>query len=139
MSNENVSSGKRSPRDLIRETMSAALAAGDLVEAHEFRLRLGLTQGALADAEAQATLFGIPFEGRRLYPGFFLDQHFDQAALQSVARLLAPISAGARYLFFTSRNAYLADAQGRARTPLEALQMGDLERVRRAAAGYADR
>lgn len=118
--------------------MKAALAAGDLVEVHDFCERLGLTQEALKDAEAKGSLFGIPFEERRLYPALFLDPRFDQAALRGVAQLLASISAGGRYRFLTSLNAYLADAQGRPRTPLEVLQSGDFERVRRAASGFAD-
>ena len=99
----------------------------------------------------------------RAYPAFYLDPRYSRKVLEAVSMMLGGLSGGSKWLFFTTAKASLACAKpcqqapqrlsdvARARsdpsslgpviprTPLQALEEGDVEIVKRAAAGFAQR
>ena len=122
------------PQDLIRATLTARLATGELLTESDFRMKSGWTEAALATALTERRIFCLEHEEIRCIPAFFLDAALLQA-LSEIAQLLGEKSAGSKFLFLTQLNGYLALKSGASRSPLQALRDGDIEAVRRAAAG----
>lgn len=138
------------PQNMLQSTFGRLLASGKLLESSRFQEQLGWTRQALSKAVLAGRLFYLEVRGARAYPAFYLDLRYNRKDVETVTKLLGDPSGGNKWLFFTTHKASLArsDAEPRvgrvlaasqARTPLQALEDGDFERVKRAAAGYAER
>jgi hypothetical protein len=150
------------PRDNVRERFYGGLARAELLAGSEFEVRDGRSRASIAKAVRTKRLFFIEFDGVRAYPAFFADTRYRRRDLESVTRALGDVSPGGKYLFFVlpkgslykdaERDAPSAERRGSdsstaglfaslrassGRTPLQALEEGDIEAVLRAAAGYA--
>lgn len=138
------------PQNKVQSTFEALLARGELLESSRFREQVGWTRRALGNAVLAGRVFYLVVKGIRAYPAFYLDPRYTRKDVETVTKLLGDLSGGAKWLFFTTPKASLArlDAERpagqalstrQARTPLRALEDGDLDRVKRAAIGYATR
>jgi hypothetical protein len=78
--------------------------------------------------------FYVEVDGCTYAPAFFLDPTLSPKDLTEITGLLGTLPGWSKWHFFTSRKASLAGA-----TPLDALKEGKLERVKRAARGFAER
>lgn len=131
--------------DEVAMSLGRQLDAGELLDASAFLARTGWTPDALEGSELPHGLFRIECGGEQAYPAFYADHRYDLRALESVSRLLGGVSSGAKWLFFTQPKGSLAVPAGPgetsrvARTPLEAIEAGDIERVKRAAVGFSQR
>jgi hypothetical protein len=106
-------------------------ANGVLVDESEFRSRLHWTSRALEAALAANRVFTLEHEGHRYFPAQFIDATtYRMRQLEAITRMLATLSAGGKWLFFTGPKGSLAG-----RTPLEALSEGKFAAVKRAAEG----
>ncbi len=157
----------RAPRDRVQLTFDALLASGELLETDEFLRRLRSSRQELDEAVRSRRLFNVAVGGRVAYPAFYLDARYDRHELENVIEALGDLSGGSKWLFFTKPKGSLSapvagspTARARAgeavswpvstesvyigpsgaqRTPLEALEAGELTRVLRTAATYANR
>lgn len=121
----------------------ALMKSGELVDEAVFCQRSGLSLEQVAAAIAAGRLFRLESGNSCGYPAFFLDAFVQRAQVEAITQLLARSSAGTKYAFFTTPRGSLARsgriqdgvlvANGTARTPLQALRDGELERVRAAA------
>lgn len=155
------------PQDRMRETFNSLLTSAELLRSAELLERLGWTRQALSKAVLSHRMFYVEVDGVRAYPAFYLDSRYKRKDIESVTRSLGGLSGGSKWLFFTAPRASLAlplpdspTAHARAcaeaglpypisrgslgpsgvpRTPLQALEDGDLARVNRAAQAYAER
>jgi len=143
-------SSTEAPQNRVQSTFEALLARGELLESSRFRERAGWTRQALSKAVLAGRVFYLEVGAIRAYPAFYLDLRYNRKDVEAVTRLLGDLSGGAKWLFFTTPKASLArlDAERpagqalstrQARTPLRALEDGYLDRVKRAAIGYATR
>ena len=143
-------SSAKAPRSKVRATFKRLLASGELLESSRFQEQAGWTRQALSKAVLSGRVFFLDVAGVRAYPAFYLDLRYNRRDVETVAKLLGDLSGGRKWLFFTTHKASLArshagpragevPAANHARTPLEALDDGDLDRVKRAAIGYAER
>ena len=71
--------------------------------------------------------------GENFYPAFYADNTIDRRKLETVAKVLGPLPAAAKFFFFTAKSTLLQS------TPLQALRMGRVDEVLTAAAGFAER
>lgn len=138
------------PQNKVQSTFETLRASGKLLESSRFQEQVGWTRQALSKAVLAGRVFHLEVGGVRAYPAFYLDLRYNRKDVEAVTKLLGDLSGGSKWLFFTTQKASLArsDAEPRvgrvlaasqARTPLQALEDGDLERVKRAATGYAER
>jgi len=131
--------------DEVAMSFERQLIAGELLDANTFLSRTGWAADALAGAELPHGLFCIEVGGAQAYPAFCADRRYDLQTLESVSRLLGDISSGAKWLFFTQPKGSLAipaapgQRNGTARTPLEAMEAGDIDLVKRTAVGFSQR
>lgn len=151
----------------MQQTFDALLASGELLETNEFLRRVGCSRRELGDAVHSRRLFNVVVGGKEAYPAFYLDTRYDRRELETVCEMLDDLSGGSKWLFFRTPRASLAKPiagsptalaragravtwpipkadtylgpSGMARTPLQALEDGELELVLRAAGGYAER
>lgn len=106
-------------------------AAGLLVDESEFKSRLHWNARALETALAANRVFTLEHEGHRYFLAQFTDATaYRRRQLESITRILATLSAGGKWLFFTGPKGSLGG-----RTPLEALSKGEFAAVKRAAEG----
>jgi len=138
------------PQNTVQSTFEALLASGELLESSRFQEQAGWTRQALSKAVLAGRVFYLEVGAKRAYPAFYLDLRYNRKNLEAVTKLLGGLSGGSKWLFFTTPKASLArsDAEPRARrapaasqarTPLQAMEHGDLDRVKRTATGYAER
>jgi len=130
------------PQNLIQQTFDSDLQAGRLLKTGEFQERAGWTGEALNEALQARRVFFIEVGGVRAFPAFYLDQRYNRQELEALTELLGNLTGGSKWAFFTQPKGSLALATSTEpidRTPLEALEAGDIEPVRRAATGYAER
>lgn len=152
------------PRDNVRERFYGGLARAELLAGTEFEVREGRSRASIAKAVRAKRLFFVEFDGVRAYPAFFVDPRYRRRDLESVTIALGDVSPGGKYLFFVlPKGSLCKDAERDApsaerrpsgnstagffvslrassvRTPLLALEEGDIEAVLRGAAGYAKR
>lgn len=111
-----------------------AIARKEVLPSGEMVGRLGITRQALNKAVHSNRIFVVEFEGKTLYPRFFVDPTLDRTQLGRVVRALGDLPGWDKYIFLTTAKLSLQK-----RTPLEALRRGMLKRVLVAAAGYAAR
>ena len=165
---ESAARVETAPQNSVQSTFDDLLANGELLESAEFQKQAGWTRQALSRAVLAGRIFYIEVEGIRAYPAFYLDLRYNRKDVESVTKLLGDISGGSKWLFFTALKGSLAIAgavsaeargapeaktrskqlAGRAeleavpgvpRTPLQALEDGDVELVKRSAKAYAER
>jgi hypothetical protein len=155
------------PQDRVQATFDSLRASGALLETEAFLERSGWSREALDNAVAAHHLFRIAVGGVSAYPAFYLDTRYDRRELESVIELLGDLPGGSKWLFFTKPKASLSaplagsptararageaptwpvptegvyiGPSGEPRTPLQALEAGELLRVQRTAAAYAQR
>ncbi len=73
------------------------------------------------------------------YPACHVDPPLSQAELSSVLKRISDFPPTARWLFLATPKGSLAAANGRPRTPLDALRAGEFDKVERTAAGFVER
>lgn len=150
------------PRNHLRDGFYLAIARGSLVPTTVFRSSSGRSSSALSRAVRAGRLFFVELDGIRAFPSFFVDPRYPLRDLEAVTKQLAGISFGAKWLFFVLPKASLSSAKAVApsgysgdatavhsagcaaeadgvslRTPLQAIEDGDVELVLRIAAAYA--
>ena len=151
--------------DKVQSTFDDLLARGELLESAEFQEQARWTRQALSRAVLAGRVFYLEVGGGiRAYPAFYLDPRYSRKDVESVTKLLGDISGGAKWLFFTTPKGSLASPNGASaearapnkprtkptsganhqlaggpRTPLRALEDGDVELVKRSAKAYAAR
>ena len=146
------SSGIQAPQDEVQATFDSELAKGELLESSHFQERAGWTRQALSKAVLAGRLFYLEVAGVRAYPAFYLDLRYNRKDVEAVTKLLGDLSGGSKWLFFTTPKGSLARPKSGSRTgtgsasrvaaprtPLQALEDGDVELVKRFAAGHAHR
>jgi hypothetical protein len=155
------------PQNLVQCTFDALIKSGELLTTDAFLQRMDWTRETASRAVASHHLFRIEVGGVSAYPAFYLDTRYDRRELESVIALLGDLPGGSKWLFFTKPKASLSaplagsptararageaptwpvptegvyiGPSGEPRTPLQALEAGELLRVRRTAAAYAQR
>ena len=150
------------PQDRVHGTFDAELASGLLLESAVFQQRAGWTRQALSKAVLARRIFFAEVGGVRAYPAFYLDSRYRRKDLEAITKLLGDLSGGSKWLFFTTPKGSLAVSKsakslagrtmppaqpradttpttGRPRTPLQALEDGDIEFVKRVASGHSAR
>lgn len=135
------------PQDRVLSTFESKVASGDLLLGTEFQRRAGWSHQALSEAVQAGRVCCVEVGGTRAYPDFYLDPRYSREDLEKVTELLGERSPGSKFVFFTTPKGSLARPDGPGcspgptvpRTPLQALEEGDIELVRRAATGYAQR
>lgn len=145
-------SNTEAPQNKVQSTFEALLTSGELLESSQFRARVGWTRQALSKAVLGHRLFFLEVGAVRAFPALYLDLRYNRKDVEAVTKLLGDLSGGSKWLFFTTQKASLARSgaepragqasaarQGRPRTPLQAIEDGDVELVKLAAAGYAER
>jgi hypothetical protein len=143
-------SSTEAPQNKVQSTFEALLASGELLGSSRFQEAMGWTSKALSRAVLAGRLFHLEVGAIRAYPTFYLDPRYNRKELEAVTKLLGGLSGGSKWLFFTTQTASLArsatelhaaraSAARHARPPLQALKDGDIDKVKRAAIGYAER
>jgi hypothetical protein len=146
------------PQDKVLETFQAGLVEGSLLTSAEFQKRVGWTRQALSRAVLANRILFLEVGGIRAYPAFYADRRYNRKDLETVTKLLGDLSEGSKWVFFTTAKGSLTrsaavklvsrrpkegsltlDLAARMRTPLEAIEQGDMAMVKRAALGYAQR
>lgn len=150
------------PRNHSREGFYLALAQGRLIPVTALRSNAEHSSSTITRAVREGRKFFVELDGIRALPAFFLDPRYRVRDLEAVTKQLHGISDGAKWLFFTmpkgplsraspptplerSRNPHEVQSSTGAsepsnvvlRTPLQAIEDGDIELVLRAAAAYA--
>ena len=118
--------GTRVVNDLVKSRQ--------LLGSSAFASRIGWTRQALHKAQLANRVFYLESGGERFYPAFFADDRYQRHHLEAVAKLLGDLPGGAKWLFFTTPKGSLSR-----RTPLHALEKGQLAQVKTAAEGFAER
>lgn len=103
-----------------------------LLTSPEFIERMHWTRQALSKALSANRVFFIELKGERYYPAFFTDPRHERRHLEAVSKALGDIPGSSKWLFFTSPKGSLSE-----RTPLDALDRGQLAQVKTTATGYS--
>lgn len=117
------SEADRATADMIRKH--------ELLESAAFASRLAWTRQALSKALTARRVFFIEHQGTRYFPAFYADRRYDRRHLEAITRMLGDLPGGAKLQFFLNRRASLGK-----RTPLQALERGQLADVKAAAEGF---
>lgn len=159
---KSLSPSVEAPQNKAQASFDLELATGELLESADFLERAGWTHRSLGKALLAARVFRVEVAGVQAYPAFYLDPRYKRKDVEAATKLLGDLSGGSKWLFFTTPKGSLArptssqhaptkskaaaGGVGRslpapviARTPLQALEDGDVQLVKRAAAGYAQR
>jgi hypothetical protein len=112
----------------------ALVAAGRLLPAAELWAGLGVTRQALNKARLSGRIFTVDVGAGQYYPAFYLAGDIDRKTLGKVTQQLGSLPGWSKWQFFTTPKASLGNV-----TPLKALSQGQVERVVRAAAAFAER
>lgn len=102
-----------------------------LLDSGVFITRLGWTRQALSKALAARRVFFVEHQGARYFPAFYSDKRYDRRHLEAITKLLGDLPGGAKLQFFLNPRGSL----GR-RTPLQALERGQLANAKAAAQGF---
>lgn len=103
----------------------------ELLESALFVSRLGWTRQALSKALAARRVFFVEHRGTRYFPAFYADKRYDRRHLEAITKLLGDLPGGAKLQFFRNPRASVSK-----RTPLQALERGQLSDVKAAAEGF---
>jgi len=112
----------------------ALVAAGRLLPAAELWAGLGISRQALNKALVSGRIFTVDVGAAQYYPAFYLAGDIDRKTLGKVTQQLGSLPGWSKWQFFTTPKASLGNV-----TPLKALSQGQVERVERAAAAFAER
>jgi hypothetical protein len=121
------------------ETTSISLAVADLVRAGEllshaeFIASMGWTQKNLDKALAANRVFFVEVNCIGYFPAFYLDKRCDRRQLEAICEALDNLPGGEKLQFFRSHRGSLGG-----KTPLEALEQGQMPAVLAAAQAFAD-
>lgn len=111
-----------------------------LLDQATFCARSGFGPQQLSAAVVAGRVLRIDDEdGVPAYPAFHVDPTLNQAELTAVLKRISDFPPTARWLFLATPKGSLAAANGRPRTPLDALRDGEFHRVERTAAGFVER
>lgn len=100
----------------------------ELLDSAAFAPRLAWTRQALSKALAARRVFFVEHQGARYFPAFYADKRYDRRHLEAITRLLGDLPGGAKLQFFLNPRTSLGK-----RTPLQALERGQLADVKAAA------
>jgi hypothetical protein len=103
----------------------------ELLGSAAFAARLGLTRQALSKALAARRVFFVEHQRARYFPAFYADKRYDRRHLEAITKLLGDLPGGAKLQFFLNARASLSK-----RTPLQALERGQLAEVKAAAEAF---
>lgn len=117
------SEADRTTDEMIRER--------ELLESAAFATRLGWTRQALSKALAARRVFFVEHRGARYFPAFYASKRYDRRHLEAITKLLGDLPGGAKLQFFLNPRGSLSR-----RTPLQALERGQLVDVKAAAEGF---
>ena len=132
-------------QDEMKRMLQRLVATGQLLNAADFPKRTGWPAETLDAGLLPHGLFALSIDGFRLYPAFYADPRYCIYALESTSRNLANVSDGAKWLFFTQAKGSLALPSGSGRetgtprTPLQAIEAGDVGAAVCAAVGFSQR
>ncbi|WP_348698336.1 hypothetical protein [Duganella fentianensis] len=108
---------------------------GLIIPVEELASRSGLSPEKIWAACAKGRLFTLETrDGRKLFPSFFANPALPGEELEAISTQLTNVSDSGKWQFFTTPKLSL-----RGQTPLEAIALGEFERVRISAAGFAGR
>lgn len=142
--------GCQGPDDIIEEDNSVLIAQlendamvrraalhaqGQLLDSAGLCARLGISRQALSKAVRDKRMFRVDGSGgAHWYPGFFVAGRAHRRDIEQVSMQLGDLPGDVKWHFFTTPKYSLEE-----RTPLEALNRGEVERVMRSAAEYRER
>jgi hypothetical protein len=119
--------------DSVLQNLEQMVHRGELLPSTEFIAKLGLSKQAVSKAVGANRMFYVDYKGDRYFPGFYADPMYPRAQLEAVTKLLGDLPGGAKLQFFLNRRGSLAGG-----TPLEAIAVGKLQKVKDLAAEFAD-
>jgi len=125
--------------DTIQVNFDTALARGLLLRHAQVLSSSNLSHEKLDKAVLASRLFYVEVAGVRAYPAFYFGTRYDRAQLFAVTKTLGYLSGGSKWQFFMTPKGSLARSDSTPRTPLQALEDGDIELVKRAALGFVQR
>lgn len=111
-----------------------ATASDQLIGEAELLKRLNGSAELIARAVANSTLFFVMKGEQKLYPSFFADSAYERRQLAAVTKLLKDLVGFTKLQFFVTGKGSLGGL-----TPLAALRLGKLRRVKAIAEGFAER
>lgn len=100
----------------------------------QFLAARGWTQRELKHARACCSVFSIDNEAQSWFPWFLSDPCLIDAGIEQICQILAPLPAGSKLQFFSTRKASLGG-----QTPLQCLKDKSYEQVARCAEGFVTR
>lgn len=103
----------------------------ELLESAAFAARLGWTRQALSKALTARRVFFVEHRGTRYFPAFYADKRYDRRHLEAITKLLGDLPGGAKLQFFRNSRGSIGK-----RTPLQALERGQLTDVKAAAESF---
>jgi len=110
-------------------------AAGELLGSAAMQAQLGVSRQALSKAVHERRLFWVDGPGGvHWYPGFFATSRAHRRDLERVSVELGELPGSTKWQFFTTPKHSLAG-----RTPVQALESGDVDRVLRTAGEFRER
>jgi hypothetical protein len=117
--------GEQAKRDILA-------AQGPLFDGSVVAARLGVSRDEVESRRAAGSLLALPFDdGTFGFPSWQFTATGLLPGLEDVLRMLSAPDPWSRVLFFRSADPYLDD-----QTPLELIERGEIEPVRRLAAAY---
>lgn len=109
------------------------VADGQLLPAHEFRTRLGISERRFGHMLEDGSIFSLDVDGTDYFPALLADPRLNQKRLQAICRIIVPAPPVSRLDFFWSRLGSLGD-----RSPLHMLgNDGDYMRLEKVAEAWA--
>lgn len=102
-----------------------------MLESGAFITRLGWTRQALSKALAARRVFLVEHREARYFAAFYADKRYDRRDLEAITKLLGDLPGGAKLQFWLNPRGSLSK-----RTPLQALERGQLAAVKAAAEGF---
>lgn len=108
---------------------------GRIIPMQELTCWLKTSPEQLRAALASGRIFSLETnDGRELFPSFFTDPTIPRCELEAISMLLVEVPDWGKWQFFTTPKFSLCG-----KTPLEAIALGEFERVRISAKGFAER
>lgn len=117
----------------VRSRLNEMIGRAELLPTAQFLESLGLSKQALSKAVVANRMFYVDYRGERYFPAFYVNPTYRRSQLEEVTQELGNLSGASKLQFFINRRGSLAGA-----TPLEALSGGQLEKVKDAAAAFAE-
>lgn len=130
--------GREACRNTMEASFNAALQQGVLIDSAGFQAACQQTPEAISEGVLAGRIFCVELDGVRAYPSFYLDSRYDRKQLEAVTKLLGDLSGASKLQFFSTPKGSLS-LPDRLRTPLQAIEDGDIELVKRSALGFLQR